>query len=373
MGDKLDKVTFDVYTHLQMFKEELYGSWKNKILDNSNRVSETFVVEESGELLFHVIFEAVSLPTSKIENYLIQHAKKIASYHLNENISSIVYIVNCAKEAIFASISKVDLSAAEMASVHFQLSQVMNQLLYNITYHIEEIKNAQFELQKSFVNEAHEDRLTLLGKMTSSFVHEFRNPLTTVHGFIQLLYSENPNLPYMDIIASELDQLKKRISQFLTLSKSGQVENEKSQFSINELLEQVTSFIYPRLLESNVMLETNLTDDLIVNGFSEEIRQVIINLIFNAIDVLSEQADTSTIKIRGYHHNDTVMLDISNPGPKIPEHLLEVIFEPFFTTKKSGTGLGLFVCKEIIEKHNGKLICTSDEDWTTFKIILPTQ
>ena len=180
-----------------------------------------------------------------------------------------------------------------------------------------------------------------------------------------------PELPYLDIIAGELDQLKFRITQFLMLSKKEMSEQEASLFTLNELLEQVSSFIYPRLLEVNVELQRELENDLHVKGFIEEFRQVIINIIFNAIEVMASQDSGSLIKIKGYREGDSTILSISNTGPKIPDYLINTIFEPFVTAKKSGTGIGLFVSKEIIEKHQGELLCESDESWTTFTIILP--
>jgi nitrogen-specific signal transduction histidine kinase len=69
--------------------------------------------------------------------------------------------------------------------------------------------------------------------------------------------------------------------------------------------------------------------------------------------------------------NSFIQISIGNNGPMIPEEHQKTIFEPFFTTKKLGTGLGLFVCTEIIEKHKGVLTCKSTCDQTTFSILLP--
>ncbi|WP_456271963.1 ATP-binding protein [Bacillus sp. AK031] len=209
--------------------------------------------------------------------------------------------------------------------------------------------------------------------MTSSFVHEFRNPLTSINGFIQLLRAENPDLSYLDIIASELDQLNFRISQFLLLSKKSTVGREKTAFFLNELMEEALAFLYPRILEVNVSIQKNLEGDMEIRGWKEEFRQVIINIIFNAIDVLSSSSRQPTIWIESKQDGDKFTLCISNNGDKIPEEILSSIFEPFVTSKKDGTGLGLFICKEIVEKHDGKLTCNSTEQRTSFTIILPAE
>ena len=98
----------------------------------------------------------------------------------------------------------------------------------------------------------------------------------------------------------------------------------------------------------------------------------IINIVFNAIDVLSQYRDDPKIEIRDYTINNShIKLEIANNGPAIPENMLKSIFEPFVTTKKLGTGLGLFVSREIIEKHKGFLACSSIQDRTEFIILLP--
>ena len=281
---------------------------------------------------------------------------------------SFVYHTNLAKSELLVELRKFEENWEKIEPYYLHFSEIIDRFsMYVVNHYI-----ALNDQKRIHLHDQHEDRLMLLGQMTSSFVHEFRNPLTTVHGFVQLLRSENTNLPYLDIIATELDQLKMRITQFLTLSRKETFEKVEAEFSLNELLEEITSFIYPRLLETNVVLDLNISERLIVSGYIEEIRQVIINIIFNAIDVLTNHNDSNVIKIVGYEENGFIMLKTSNTGPKIPNDLLETIFEPFYTTKKTGTGLGLSVCREIIEKHNGQLYCTSNEEWTTFTMILPS-
>ena len=68
--------------------------------------------------------------------------------------------------------------------------------------------------------------------------------------------------------------------------------------------------------------------------------------------------------------DNEAVLSISNNGPQIPEDKMKLIFEPFFTSKENGTGIGLFICKQIIEKYNGTIECSSNLEWTTFKIRL---
>ena len=221
------------------------------------------------------------------------------------------------------------------------------------------------------MSESHRERLTLLGQMTSSFVHEFRNPLTSIKGFIQLLKAEQPNLKYLDIISTELEQLNSRISQFLMISKREQSEHHPVIFQLDTLIQDVIAFLYPSIVDTNVKVETEIDGDITLRGNSEEIRQVLLNIIFNALDALTHTPEP-LISIRAKPLDDRqVLIDIANNGPLIPEDIQKNLFQPFTTTKDMGTGLGLFVCKEIIESHKGTLSCSSTENSTHFFIHLP--
>jgi signal transduction histidine kinase len=247
-----------------------------------------------------------------------------------------------------------------------------DKFLYYAVSHYTDAKNKIIDEKTEFINSTHKDRLTLLGQMTSSFIHEFRNPLTSIQGFVQLLKAENPPLNYLDIISNELEQLNFRISQFLLLSKKELIGKEKTIFNLNSLVEEVLIFLYPSILDAKVRIIKEVDESTSLCGYEDEIRQVLINIIFNAIDVLNPYREDPIIEIISFKTSDSyVRLDISNNGPEIPEHLLSSIFEPFVTTKKLGTGLGLFVCREIIEKHKGFLTCESHCDKTIFSMTLP--
>ena len=86
---------------------------------------------------------------------------------------------------------------------------------------------------------------------------------------------------------------------------------------------------------------------------------------------LKNQPTERVIKVKSIVENDHLVISLSNNGPMIAKENIEAIFEPFFTTKELGTGIGLYVCKKIIESYNGKLTCSSNPDWTEFSIYLP--
>jgi signal transduction histidine kinase len=363
----------DLFALFNNFKWNILSEW-NQLIIFSNEDPFKERIPLNGEAFFDVVILGFKMPTDEHLDLIQKHAIEVARERVKAdiNIGEYVYNVNLGRTLFHSYINKVGLFGDELQETINKINSFFDKfLLYSVT-HYAEAKDKIIQEKTQFIDSTHQDRLTLLGQMTSSFIHEFRNPLTSIQGFIQLLKYDYPNMRYLDIISSELDQLNFRISQFLLLSKKELIGKEKITFELNQLIEEVLNFLYPSILDGKVKIIQELTDEISLFGYADEIRQVFINIIFNAIDVLGHHQNSNpTIVIETYIENTHVNIEITNNGLMIPEELRKTIFEPFFTTKKLGTGLGLFVCKEIIEKHKGKLTCYSTPEKTTFTIILP--
>ncbi|MCQ6280694.1 histidine kinase N-terminal domain-containing protein [Bacillus sp. EB600] len=368
----------DTKTHLlfflQKYREELLKEWgKSVIISEIDPYKEE--IRKNGEKFFDLVIDCFTLSNTDLMKRIHKLAIHIAEERVKAdvNMGEFVYNVNLGRTIFFSYLSKVGLDWDILQGAINKINCIFDKFLYYAISHFAEAQNKIIKEKTQFIDSTHQDRLTLLGQMTSSFIHEFRNPLTSINGFIQLLKADHPDMKYLDIISSELDQLNFRISQFLLLSKKDLIGKEKAVFSLNQLIEEVLNFLYPSILDGKVKIIKDLCDDTSLYGYADEIRQVFINIIFNAIDVFGHQPNLNPlVEIKSYHDNKAyIYIDISNNGPMIPEELRKTIFEPFFTTKKLGTGLGLFVCKEIIEKHKGELSCDSNPKKTTFTIKLP--
>lgn len=362
-----------LFSFLISEREQLIADWTVKIIvseDDPYREKTT----NSAEKMYEIILSVFSDTKEELEEHLQSLAFMVGEeqVHANINIGDFVFNVNSGRSIIYKHLHKMNVEWPEIQEAINRINYCFDTFLYYAVSYYNEQKNKIIEEKNQFIDSTHKDRLTLLGQMTSSFIHEFRNPLTSIQGFIQLLKSEHEDMKYLDIISSELEQLNFRISQFLLLSKKELIGKEKSLFSLNKMIDEVLNFLYPSILDTNVRIIMEVADDMELYGYADEIRQVLINIIFNAIDVLSQYRTDPKIEIKGCFVNDThIKIEISNNGPVIPDQLLKTIFEPFVTTKTLGTGLGLFVCREIIEKHKGILACSSEPDKTSFIMLLP--
>jgi PAS domain S-box-containing protein len=237
--------------------------------------------------------------------------------------------------------------------------------ILTIVRDITAIKNQTAELiQKS-------DKLSLVGQLAAGIAHEIRNPLTSLRGFIQLLqYKSDDNKTYCDIMLSELDRINLIVGEFLILAKPHMVNY--SNKDINQIIKHVVTLIGSQAIMNNIHLDYKLAKNLPdVSCEENQLKQVIINLIKNAIEAMP---DGGTITVEsGMHDTDHLFIKITDEGKGIPEDILAKLGEPFYTTKEHGTGLGLMVCYKIIENHLGQLKVYSEVgNGTTFEIILRT-
>ncbi|MBT2684771.1 histidine kinase N-terminal domain-containing protein [Bacillus sp. ISL-37] len=354
-------------------KEKLIADWTDNIIVSEDDPYKE-KISKNAERMYVIILSVFSKTSEELEEHIQKLAFMVGEERVRAdiNIGDFVYNVNSGRSVLYKHLHKMNMEWEEMQEAINRINYCFDTFLYYAVSYYNEQKNKVIEEKNQFIDSTHKDRLTLLGQMTSSFIHEFRNPLTSIQGFIQLLKSEHEDMKYLDIISSELEQLNFRISQFLLLSKKELIGKEKTLFSLNRMIEEVLNFLYPSILDTKVRIIKEVADDMELYGYADEIRQVLINIIFNAIDVLSQYRDDPQIEIKGFFVNDThIKIEISNNGPIIPDQLLKTIFEPFVTTKTLGTGLGLFVCREIIEKHKGILACSSEPDKTSFIMLLP--
>ena len=243
----------------------------------------------------------------------------------------------------------------------------------------------------------HAERMATVGLLSAGIAHEINNPATFIAGNIQTLgkfYEDvEPILrerTQQDCENSEklgfiLDEMPKavegirngvrRISRIVTGLKSFCRKNENSVAAcdINTCIEQALELCH-NALKYHVTIERDLTENLPgIMANSQQIEQVLINLIVNAADAMMEKGQ-GTLSIKTQSADNSVVVKISDTGPGIPDDKLDDIWQPFFTTKPpdKGTGLGLFTVRGIIENHEGLLsLENKSSGGAEFTITLP--
>lgn len=243
---------------------------------------------------------------------------------------------------------------------------------YGVIQDITERKVAEQRLKERENEIAQLDRLRIVGEMTATLAHEIRNPMTVVMGYCQLISQnmEGKSAERFQLIINELKNINQVIEDFLSLARDKGIE--KKDYQLNDLIRNEYLLIYASCVNKGINLALELSDDLpVVQIDAKEIKQLILNLVRNAIDSMDY---SGTLRISTWLDNvtDEVILSISDTGNGIKEENLDKIFNPFYTTKMDGTGLGLGVCKAIMYRHQGSIKVKSKVDeGTTFLIAFP--
>jgi len=205
------------------------------------------------------------------------------------------------------------------------------------------------------------EKLAVAGQLAAGAAHEMRNPLTAIRGFIQLLQYQisNPaHNEYLNIIIREIDRINTILNQFLILARPGATQMVSTD--LTELVDEIETLVNSEALLRNISITKKVDAGLPeVTLNREQIKQVMLNLIKNAIEAMPEGG---LLDIRVCHSvpAETIKVVIADTGVGMNADLRARIFEPFITNKKDGTGLGLFVSRSIIEGLRGHIQLESE-------------
>ncbi|WPU66180.1 hybrid sensor histidine kinase/response regulator [Peredibacter starrii] len=240
------------------------------------------------------------------------------------------------------------------------------------------------ELKKTHSQILQADKLTTLGELTANISHEINNPLTIAAGHSEIIkdYLGSANL------ATKVDRLKsanqtvldslERVNQIIKNMKDflHQSEEQKEYCDLANIVEASIEWIGPTAKKANVSIERDYREHPVVLVNRIKLEQVVINLIKNSIDAISETGVPNGIIKITLSKSDTdqqTYLDIVDNGPGMPEAIKQNLFKPFQSTKDvgKGTGLGLSICAKIIESHRGRLELMDSQKGCHFRIRLP--
>ena len=222
-------------------------------------------------------------------------------------------------------------------------------------------------------------KLRAVGTLVAGVAHELNNPLNNTMLTAAMLQEDFSNmkddekLEMVKDIINETERSQKIVRNLLDFAREG--EAKLITLDLNEIVEGSVKLVANQIKLSQITLIKNFATNLApIYGSVQMLQQVFINLILNSVEILPKKG-TITISTYKSKEEDYEVVEISDNGPGIPEHILPRIFDPFFTTKskRKGTGLGLSVSKGIINKLGGYIKAESEQgNGASFKVFLPT-
>jgi signal transduction histidine kinase len=229
----------------------------------------------------------------------------------------------------------------------------------------------------------HKESLAAVGQAIAQVAHEIKNPLGSIRLGVSMLRgmtNDGSEMNTIDLVERGIDHLNKLtvdITQF-----SRQRPLSRSETDLQDLIDESLELVQDKIEEKHIRIEKRIGSDRL-SGFwdADQLRQVLVNLLSNAIDaseheapitINAEQASLIQGSNGGSNYKPIVNIVITDNGTGMDEQTTRRIFEPFFTTKARGTGLGLAIVKKIIEQHGGQISVSSKVDeGTRFTIELP--
>jgi C4-dicarboxylate-specific signal transduction histidine kinase len=228
---------------------------------------------------------------------------------------------------------------------------------------LSERKRAEAEL-------AHANRVATMGQLSASIAHEVNQPiaalLTNAETAVRWLARQPPNLekakPLIDRIIGDGKRAADILSRIRDFSKKAPARKE--DLEINEAILEIMGLTRVAMSDHGVLVKMQLSEGLPhILGDRVQLQQVILNLIMNAIEAMSEVTEGSCELLisTSKAESDGVLVTIRDSGPGLPHANPERIFEAFYTTKANGLGMGLSICRSIVEAHGGRLWATPNE------------
>jgi signal transduction histidine kinase len=223
------------------------------------------------------------------------------------------------------------------------------------------------------------EKMTLMGRLAAGIAHEIRNPLSAIALNLQYLITKIDQYPELREALQDALEGTKRIEAVIenTLNLARFTPPVLREEHINELVRQVLGFVKISVQQKEVHFDTALAPDLpVIHADAKQIQQVILNVIQNAIDASAEGGRVVVLTgIESWSSADggdtnAIVVKVRDHGKGITAEQRKHLFEQFYTTKKGGTGLGLTISRQIMEKHRGEIRFDAPEDGGTLVRLL---
>ncbi|MDP4549376.1 ATP-binding protein [Alkalihalobacillus macyae] len=223
-----------------------------------------------------------------------------------------------------------------------------------------------YELQDQVIQS---EKLSAIGKLGAGFAHEIRNPLTSIIGFTQMLDVDEQQTKYVNIIKDELERMKNLVNQFVMMGKPTISQRRKT--NLTTLISETVELMNSNAHLFNIEIHFNPEEDLYIYMDASQIKQVLINFIKNAIEAM---ADGGQVWVDLQQNNTNVTITVEDNGEGMTEEEVNQLGTLFFSSKRSGLGIGLSICFDIIKTHDGNVSVESKEgEGTKIHLTLPYQ
>lgn len=218
-------------------------------------------------------------------------------------------------------------------------------------------------------------KLVALGQLAAVVAHELGNPLSIISSSLQYLHErlvekEDPAADFTATALANVDRMHGLLRSMLDFAAVERPERRRVQ--VNDTLRELVRFTSAECAKRSIRVELSLEADLpAVTADPSGITQICLNILKNTFDALAGRAGRLSIRSSADRARGRVVVELENDGPPIPDEAMAHLFRPFNTTKATGTGLGLYVSRQIAREHGGELRAESSPGGARFSLTLP--
>ena len=285
-------------------------------------------------------------------------------HQAGSSVEETVVILACVTWASSSLASVLRATGARLERLNADLEQHRGELEGRVAERTQALRASQARV-------IHQEKMAAFGLLAAGIAHEVGNPLAGVSALIQMIRRRDPS-PYTNeklaLAESQLTRIQRTIRDLIDFSRPA--STTRGRVRATEVVDEALGIAkyYQRTKERAITTDVPGTLPP-VRGVRDHLTQVILNLVLNAIDATGKGG---SIQIRGELEGNSVLLSVADDGRGIATEDQARLFQPYFTTKPQGTGLGLFVCRQIVEEMGGKLEFTSVPGvGTTFRVHVP--
>lgn len=386
-----------VLTNTKVYRDET-GEWITAfypIMNDKDKVIALFAVDVDAAIIqnfqekiaFYLIFSF--LIVSIIVYFTLRWGLKKALAPVHEIISGINAVsagnfnvkLNITDQADMEELSDKFNHMTEKLSILFErLSDTSKKLgsnptsqsnIHRIEEAIGEMDNiiAKTKIQKELQRA---EKMNAIGQLAASVAHEIRNPMTVVKGFLQLFLAKDhfssEELMFVQLMIDELNRAEMIINDYLSLAKPNleQIEKVDGSELAHNVMDLMNTFA---LMKQNITLKVDIDSEIQLKGNNNEMKQVLINIVKNGIGAMR---NGGTLSLKVYQQEEYGVFEVTDTGIGMSPEELARLGTAFYSLKEKGTGMGLMVCYQIIEKMKGQIDVISEKDkGTTFRVFIP--
>jgi len=268
---------------------------------------------------------------------------------ISHSIVNLYLPIRAASGRLEEVVGPVDIAPAQGIE---HLDEILRSMADQVGTVVDRLQQAQHEILRA-------EQMSALGQLAAGLAHELRNPLTSLKLLVQAAVEAGPEAGLrgrdLAVVADETARLERSLQTFLDFARPPRLEKRRAD--VCPVLKQTLELISARATRQGVSIRSDLPPQpLLIEADHELLRQVFLNLVLNALDALPQGG---TVEVTAAGDDEGVTVTVRDDGPGITAEPVDQIFEPYVSTRETGLGLGLAICRRIVDAHGGRITATN--------------